>query len=132
MDRRGERSVLTTSQLVPVGVIHGRQDTTIQSFWPGLDHVWYTTGMTAKLSSDQTKAVDAHAGQPIKVEHPETQKVYVIVDNETHERAMQALQEQEDHAAIQQGLKEREQGLGKPLAEVDADIREKFGFPPRT
>lgn len=86
--------------------------------------------MIAKLSNDQTKAIDAHAGQPVKVEHPETHKVYVIVDNDTHERAMRALEEQEDLAAIQRGLDDRAHGREQPLAEVDAEIREEFGFPP--
>lgn len=87
--------------------------------------------MNAKLSSDLTKAIDAHAGQPIKVEHPETHRVYVIVDHDTHERAMRALQEQDDLAAIQRGLDDRARGREQPLAEVDAEIREEFGFPPR-
>ena len=42
-----------------------------------------------------------------------------------------ALLEQVDWSAVQQGLMERQQGLGQPLAEVDAEIREEFGFPPR-
>jgi len=87
--------------------------------------------MTPKLTDDQLKEVDAHAGQPIKVEHPTTHKVYVIVDNETHERAMRALQEQEDLAAIQRGLDDREHGREQPLDEVDAEIRAEFGFPAR-
>lgn len=79
--------------------------------------------MHAKLSSDLTKAVDAHAGQPIKVEHPETHRVYVIVDHDTHERAMRALQAQDDWESVQRGLKDREQGNELPLAEADAKIR---------
>ena len=67
--------------------------------------------MTAKLSTDLQKAVDAHAGQPIKVEHPGTHAVYVLIDEETHCRAMQALQEQEDWRSVQQGLVERQQRL---------------------
>jgi len=54
--------------------------------------------MNAKLSTDLTKAIDAHAGQPIKVEHPGTHEFYVIVDSDTHERAMRALREKEDHS----------------------------------
>ena len=44
--------------------------------------------MTPKLNDDLQREVDAHAGQPIRVEHPGTNEVYVIVDNDTHERAM--------------------------------------------
>ncbi len=71
--------------------------------------------MNAKLSANLQKAVDAHAGQPIKVEHPGTHAVYVLIDEETHRRAMRALQEQEDWQSIQRGLTEREQGLGNRL-----------------
>lgn len=87
--------------------------------------------MTAKLSDDLQKAIDARAGQPIKVEHPGTRKVYVIVDNDTHERAMRALQEQENLDAIQAGIDAMEAGRTIPLAEADKQIREELGFPPR-
>ncbi len=87
--------------------------------------------MTAKLSVDQQKAVDAHGGLLVKVEHPGTHQIYVIVDSDTHERAMRALQEQEDLAAIGRGLDDRAHGREQSLAEVDAEIREEFGFPAR-
>jgi len=87
--------------------------------------------MTAKLSNELQKAVDAHAGQPIKVEHPVTHKVYVIVDCDMHERAMQALREQDDLASIARGIEQMEAGEGRPLAEADAAIRKELGFPPR-
>ena len=83
--------------------------------------------MTAKLSNDLQKAVDAHVGQPIKVEHPGTHAVYFLIDEETHRRAMRALQEQEDWQSVQRGLAERERALGQPLAEVDVEIRGKLG-----
>ncbi len=87
--------------------------------------------MTPKLSDDLQKALDAHAGQPIRVEHPGTHAVYFLIDEETHRRAMQALKEQEDWRSVQQGLAERERRLGQPFAEVDVEIRKEFGFPPR-
>ena len=87
--------------------------------------------MTAKLSNDLQKAVDAHAGQPIKVEHPGTHKVYVIVDCDMHERAMQALREQDDLASIARGIEQMEAGEGRPLAEADSAMQKELGFPPR-
>ncbi len=68
----------------------------------------------------------------VEFEDSETQKVYYLTDAEFHRRAVVALQLQEDWEAIQQGLKERATGKGQPLAEVDAEIREEFGFPRRT
>ncbi len=84
--------------------------------------------MTAKLSDDLQKEVDAHAGQPIKVEHPGTHKVYVIVDHDTHQRAMRALQRQEEVDAIAVGIDAMEDGRTIPLAEADRQIRQELGF----
>ncbi|MFT5524465.1 MAG: hypothetical protein ACI9HK_002419 [Pirellulaceae bacterium] len=74
--------------------------------------------MTPKLTTDLTKQIDAQAGQPLRVEHPDTHKVFVIVDSDTHERAMKALQKQEDIAAIQIAIEQMEAGEGIPLAEA--------------
>ncbi len=87
--------------------------------------------MTPKLTNELQKAVDDHAGQPIRIEHPVTHKLYVIVDSDMHERAMQALRRQEDLNAIQAGVEAMEAGRTIPLAEADKRIREDLGFPPR-
>ena len=86
--------------------------------------------MISKLSDDLQREVDAHDGQPFKVEHPGTHKLYVIVDNDTHERAMQALREREDLASIARGMEQMEAGEGRPLAEADAAMRKELDFPP--
>ena len=86
--------------------------------------------MKASLSDEQRRALDQQP-EGIEVQDDQTQKVYFLADADQHRRAMQALQQQEDWDAIQQGLKEREQGLEEPLTEVDAEIREEFDFPPR-
>ena len=96
-----------------------------------LGPLWYNSNMTAKLNDDLQKEIDAHAGQPVTVEHPGTQKVYVIVDQETHQRAMDALRKQEDLDAIQAGIDAMEAGHTIPVAEVDERIRQEFGFRPR-
>jgi len=87
--------------------------------------------MIQKLPDILRDAIRRQPNELLRLEDEQTQTVYVVVDEKMHERAMQALREQEDWNAIQQGLKERDKGLGKPLAEVDAEIREKFGFPRR-
>ncbi len=88
--------------------------------------------MTPKLTDDLQQAIDERAGQPITVEHPVTHKLYVIVECDMHERAVAALRQQEDIAAIREGISQMEAGKGRPLAEVDADIRSELGLPPRT
>lgn len=69
-------------------------------------------------------------GQPLAVEDDLTHQVYVIVDQDLHRRAMQALKQQEDIQAIQAGLDAAAAGLVSPLEEVDARIRKKLGLPP--
>ena len=86
--------------------------------------------MNEKLPAELRQAIRRSPDQ-LWLEDGETHAVYVVVDEETYRRAMRALQEQEDWNAVQQGLTQREQGLGQPLAEVDAEIREEFDFPPR-
>jgi hypothetical protein len=86
--------------------------------------------MTAQLNDDLQKEIEAHAGQPFQVVHPGTRKLYVIVDNDTHQRAMQALQEREDLASIVRGIQQMEAGEGRTLAEADAAMRKELGFQP--
>ena len=83
--------------------------------------------MKASLSDEQRRALDQ---QPdgIEVEDARTQKVYFLTDAEVHRRAMEALQRQEDHDAIQAGIDDMEAGRTMPLEEADREIREELGF----
>ena len=87
--------------------------------------------MSPGLTDEQRQALRSHPGKPIEIEDQETKNVYFIVDQALLERAMQALQQEQDHAAIREGIEQMEAGLGQPLDEVDAEIREEMGFPPR-
>jgi len=86
--------------------------------------------MTTKLPAEIRAAIEQNL-KGVRLEDEQTHAVYFVLDEETHCRAMRALQEQEDLAAIQRGLDDRAHGREQPLAEVDAEIREEFGFPPR-
>ena len=85
--------------------------------------------MTPKVTDELRQAIKT--GGPVRVEDDQTHKFYVIVDEDLHNQAMQALREQKDLAAIQAGVEAVEQGRGKPVEEVDQLIRAEFGFPPR-
>jgi predicted transcriptional regulator len=87
--------------------------------------------MTTKLSEDQRRALLNHPGGPITVEDDESRERFVLVDQALHERAMRALKQQEDLAAIQDGLEDVEAGRVVAFEEVDARIRAKLGLPPR-
>ncbi len=87
--------------------------------------------MTAKLSEELQKAIDTQGGTPVEVEDPQTHKKYVLIEQSVHERAMKALQQQENIAAIHAGIDAAEQGRVSTLDEVDARIRKKFGLNPQ-
>jgi len=80
---------------------------------------------------DEIRRAIAESTDVLRFEDEETRAVYVLLDENTHRRAMRALREQEDWEAVQRGLADREVDHGQPMAEVDAEIREEFGFPPR-
>jgi hypothetical protein len=78
--------------------------------------------MKAKLTHEIRLALREHPGEPVTVEDDQTQKVYVLVDQDVHRRAMAALRQQDDDlASLQRGINQMEAGLGRPLAEVDAE-----------
>lgn len=87
--------------------------------------------MAPKITPEIRKALNAQPGEPVLVEDDETQNVYVLVDQHTHEQAMQALREKEDIASIQCGIEQMEAGQGRPMAEANAAMRQELGFPPR-
>ena len=88
--------------------------------------------MKAPLSDAQRRALDQQP-EGIEVQDDQTQKVYFLTDAELHQRAMQALQRQEDHDAIQAGIDDMEAGRVVPYEEVSrrlhARLREKYGLP---
>ena len=46
--------------------------------------------MQPEITSEMSNALHANKGE-VRVTDPSTQKVYVLVDDETHRRAMEAL-----------------------------------------
>ena len=85
--------------------------------------------MTAKLTKELATAVQAAGNDGLEVVDPETNRVYLIVDEETHRRAMDALRAQRDHDAIAEGIAQMEAGQGKPVEQAFDDLRTRLGFP---
>lgn len=85
--------------------------------------------MTPKITDEQRQAIRAGHGKP--VEDEQTHMRYVLVDQETHQRAIAALRQQEDLVAIQQGLDAAADGRESTLQQADAHIRKELGFPSR-
>ena len=70
--------------------------------------------MTAKLTKELAMALQAAGNDGLEVIDPETNRVYLIVDEQTHRRALHALRAQQDHDAIAEGIAQMEAGEGKP------------------
>ena len=85
--------------------------------------------MTAKLPKQLVMALHSVGSDGLEVIDPETNRVYVIVDEETHRRAMIALRAQQDHSAIAEGIAQIEAGQGKPAEQAFEDLRARLGFP---
>ena len=95
-----------------------------------LDGLRYNVLMIAKLTSDLPAALHAAGDGELEVVDPETRRRYVIVDSETHRRAMEELRRQQDQNAIAEGLLQMEAGEGEPLTDAFAKIRNRLGFLP--
>jgi excinuclease UvrABC nuclease subunit len=72
--------------------------------------------MNPELTQEMADALRAGKGE-VRVTDPKTQQVYVLVDDETHRRAMEALRQQEDHRAIQSGLDDMQAGRSMSIEE---------------
>ena len=93
--------------------------------------VWYNEGMAPKLNKELSDALNASDNGEVRAIDPTTNKVYVVVDGDLHQRAMTALQQQQDWESIQRGIAQADAGESIPLEEADARIRKELGFPPR-
>ena len=82
--------------------------------------------MTPKLTEELREAL-RQSGGAVEVQDDQSNKLYVISESDVFHRAMQALQAQEDHAAIQSGIDALEAGNVLTLDELDARIRSRLG-----
>ena len=85
--------------------------------------------MTLKLTHELAAAVDASGQEVVEVIHPTTNRMYFIVDGETHQQAMAALHKQRlrgDHAAIAEGITQMEAGEGIQLEEAREQSRQRL------
>lgn len=85
--------------------------------------------MIAKLSIELAAALHANGDGELEVVDPETERTYILVDRDTHCRAMEALRRQQSHAAIAAGLAQMEAGAGQPIDQAFSDMRSRLGFP---
>ena len=79
--------------------------------------------MQPEITPEMASALRANKGE-VRVTDPSTQKVYVLVDDETHRRAMEALRQQEDLRAIQSGLDDMQAGRSMSMEESERRVDE--------
>ena len=82
--------------------------------------------MTPKLSTEISDALQAAGERPITVVNPADGRTYVLVKQDVHLRAMDALRAREDEAAIRQGIADMDAGRFQPLDEAFESIEESF------
>ncbi len=86
--------------------------------------------MTPQLNNELEEAVATHPEGAIQVQG--ANGTYWIMTNsamELHQQAMQTLRQQEDRAAIAEGIRQMEAGQGQPLDEAFDDINRNLGLP---
>ena len=59
--------------------------------------------MTVELTQELAAALYASGERGLERVDPQTRRTHVLVDVETHQRAMQALDRQQSHASIKEG-----------------------------
>ena len=88
----------------------------------------YDPAMIMKITQELADALNTSGDSELEVVDPQTQRRYVLIDSETHRRAMEALRREQDREAIAEGLAQMDAGQGQPLDEAFADLRSQFGF----
>lgn len=88
--------------------------------------------MKALSLTDEQRAALARSPEGIEIEDPETESVYILTDATLHQKAIEALRKIEDLQAIQEGIEDIEAGRTVPFEQVDFEIRQRLGLPPRT
>ncbi|MBL9084984.1 MAG: hypothetical protein JNK76_24485 [Planctomycetales bacterium] len=79
--------------------------------------------MTPKLTPEQRYALD-HSDGPVPVEDEKTNRVYFLVD----ESRFASMQQQEDLAAIREGIADAAAGRVSSLDDAMARVRESIGL----
>jgi hypothetical protein len=82
--------------------------------------------MTLKLSQELADALNAAGKGELEVVNPNDNRVYFLVDGDTHRQAMDALRRQRDRDAIANGIAQMEAGEDTPLEEARKQTRERL------
>lgn len=82
--------------------------------------------MVPKLTAEQRDALK-HGDGPVAVEDEDTKQVYFVVDKSM----LEILRQEQDLAAIREGLADMEAGRVSEVGDSMARVRQQLGLPPR-
>jgi hypothetical protein len=82
--------------------------------------------MIPKLSQELVDALNAAGNAELEVVNPNDNRVYFVVDGDTHRQAMDALRRQREREAIANGIAQMEAGEGVSLEEARNQTRERL------
>ena len=80
-----------------------------------------------KLSDEQREALE-QSPDGISFEDTISRRTYVLVEEEVHRRAMQALKQQLDLEAIRRGVAQMEASGGMPVEDARRQLAQELGF----
>ena len=80
-----------------------------------------------KLTDEQIAAIQL-SPNGVSCEDTTTHRVYFLVDEQVHRRAMQALQQQQDLEAIRKGVAQMDAGSGTLLQDARQQLAQELGF----
>ena len=83
--------------------------------------------MILSLPKEITDELHATCGE-LRLTDPSTDRVYVLIDDETHRRAMHALKLQEDWEAILEGAAQADRGETMSVDEARARLKRQVGI----
>jgi len=76
--------------------------------------------MATELSKEQQRELEQHGGKPIQVVHPDTRKVYVLIDGEIYNRLRPLFDD--ELFDIRETYAAQDQALGKVWDDPELDV----------
>jgi len=89
----------------------------------------YHFAMIMQNAQEPSDALQTSGDSELDVVDPQTQRRYVLIDSETHRRAMDALRREQDREAIAEGLAHLEAEEGQRSNSAFVEQRSRLGFP---
>ncbi len=82
--------------------------------------------MDLELNPEIIDALHAAGEKPLRVVDPHTNRAFIIIDEETHQQAMEALRKTQDQQSVARGVAEMDAAQGKPIGEAIQGIRNRL------